>query len=174
MGNARYTLHDTLRVAKWLRQYLIGERCEPKPCLGGRYIKLAYQLIGGKTLIDTFSKQSTWILGGTLDWSNNRLRACGICPERFIIIDRRRAAFAWDMLVNSDKHKFKLREHEMRLANNPDWTPDINQVLQFVQFYSPGKNRAERTLDNNAEQLRLPHKQQTVARLYDFLSELRK
>jgi hypothetical protein len=54
MGTPRHNFIDTLK--EWLRNFLISENHAPKAVLGGgKYIKLAGQLIGKKHVWDEFS-----------------------------------------------------------------------------------------------------------------------
>jgi hypothetical protein len=98
-----YDFFSLLTVTKWFYDYLSSNNGAPKPFLSRNgYIELAYPLLGVRPKLDDQTGKTVWSLDQPR--TDHRLRAAGIDPRTFEIIDPKAACWAWHQLRTSKRY----------------------------------------------------------------------
>jgi hypothetical protein len=159
-----YDFFSLLEVTEWFYDYLTSKNGAPKPFLSRNgYIELAYPLLGVRPKLDDRTGKTVWSLDQPR--TLQRLRAAGIDPTTWKIIDPKAAAWAWHQLRVSKRYS---PDRQRILMAGSDAPPDIN--LELIRpRKSPEKLIQEKRLVEN----RQPVPQQIRAVLAERLRLIR-
>jgi len=135
----RHRFDELLEVARFVRAYLAWQNGRPKVPLIKTYIRLAMHLVG------TERRQSTggplyrprWYLTKDKRGTDQRLRAAGIDPQTWEIIDERAAAWAWHQL-RTTKY-FSVKKQVMLMSGVRGDPPPLDEELIFASGWERRK-----------------------------------
>ena len=142
--NAGYDFANLLTVARFLFKYLgpqEGSRGLPdRPPLGGMYAQLATSLLGINLRLDSKARPVWRLAGKDLPRCQKRLRSAGIDPQKFEVVDKKAASWAWFQLRTHKRHYFSEKE-QFRLMASGENPPDLDSALKFD--YRTNEQQAE-------------------------------
>ena len=159
-----YDFSSLLTVTKSFYHYLSSDNATPKPfLLRNGYIELAYPLLGVQPRLDDQTGKTVW----SLDQSRtlHRLRAAGIDPTTFEIIDPKAACWAWHQLRTSKRYS---PDRQTILMTSTEAPPDIN-----LELIRERKSAARLIFEKQLADNRQPVPQQTRRVIAERLGLLR-
>lgn len=130
------TFWDILEIAQAVAQYL--SKRKERPALSKRRLDFARQLLGFGT---KHRRLDRWLYFPVDARVKERLRAAGVDPETWAIVDKKRAAWCWYQLRT--KRYFSLRWQE-QLVDSGEEPPDM-AIKLVIDPVSEALGAAERS-----------------------------